>query len=298
MKSTMKQHPVASFFVIAYAMSWILWIPIVLYIRLVLPAGQDPGWLMLPMLIGLYTPTIAATIVTRIEEGKEGVKKLWSKFLVWRVGFQWWLAAFLLSPLAALAAIGIYVLQGGTVGQVDLSQWYMVLLGPVIALPFFVGEELGWRGYLLTKLQNKYSALWSSVIVGVIWVFWHTPAFWAPSGTALSGQPVTLFSVGWYLLLLIGVSILMTFVYNNSKGSLLLAVLFHGMFTGPNIFPLFPEILLDAEAESQIIKLVVIPVWVLAVLVIGRFGTAHLSRNNERIVPETMDEKLSIGWKF
>jgi membrane protease YdiL (CAAX protease family) len=182
-------------------------------------------------------------------------------------------------PLAALAAIGIYVWQGGAVGQVDLSQWYMLFFGPVIALPFFVGEELGWRGYLLSKLQKKYSALWSSLIVGVLWVFWHTPAFWAPSGTAISGQPVTLFSVGWYLFLLMGVSILMTFVYNNSKGSLLLAVLFHGMFTGPNIFPLFPDILLYAEAETQIIQLVVIPVWVLAVLVIGWFRAARLSRN-------------------
>jgi membrane protease YdiL (CAAX protease family) len=286
MKTIMKQYPVGSFFVLAYAISWVFWVPIVLYIRLVLPPGQDPGWLMLPMLAGLYAPTAAAIIMTRILEGKSGVKKLLAKFLVWRVGVRWWLAAFLLAPVATLAAIGIYLLQGGVVGQFDPSQWYMVLLGPLVVLPFYLGEELGWRGYALPKLQEKYSSLWSSAIVGIMWVFWHTPAFWAPEGTAISGQPVTLFSVGWYLILLIGLSILMTFVYNNTKGSLLLALLFHGMFTGPNIYPLFPE--LSSTAMDQIIKLVVIPLWVLVVLVITRFGAAHLSRTNERYVIEDL----------
>jgi membrane protease YdiL (CAAX protease family) len=287
MKSTMKQYPVASFFVIAYAISWILWIPAVLYIKFVLPAGQAPGWLMYSMLLGTFAPTIAAITMTGFLDGKPGVKKLLAKFLVWRVGFRWWLVAFFLAPVAILAAMGIYTLQGGNLGQFDLSQWFVVLLGPVFALPLFVGEELGWRGYALPRLQQKYSAFWSSVIVGVMWTFWHTPAFWAPEGTAISGQPVTLLAVGWYLIFTIGISILVTFIYNNTKGSVLLAVLFHGMYTGPNIFPLFPDI--SPTALNQIIKLTIIPVWILVVLLIARFGAAHLSRNNERIVFETMD---------
>ena len=152
----------------------------------------------------------------------------------------------------------------------------MVLLGPVIALPFFLGEELGWRGYALPRLQQKYSALWSSVIVGVLWTFWHTPAFWAPEGTAISGQPVTLFAVGWYLIFMIGISILHTFIYNNTKGSILLALLFHGVYTGSNVFPLFPDI--STTALNQIVKLAVIPIWVMALLIITRFGAARLSR--------------------
>jgi len=276
MKSFMKQYPIGSFFVLAYAISWVLWVPIVLYINFILPPGQDPGWLMIPMLVGLYAPTAAAIIMTGLLEGRSGVKKLLAKFLVWRVGLRWWLAAFFLAPVATLAAMGIYILQGGVVGKFDPSQWYLVLLGPILVLPFYLGEELGWRGYALPRLQLKYSALWSSVIVGALWTFWHTPAFWAPEGTAISGQSVTPFTIGWYLILLIGVSILMTLIYNNSKGSLLLALLFHGMFTGPNIFPLFPE--LSSTGMNQIIKLVVIPVWIMAVLVIAWFGAARLSR--------------------
>jgi hypothetical protein len=64
-------------------------------------------------------------------DGKPGVKKLLAKFLVWRVGFQWWLVAFLLAPVAILAATVINTLQGGNLGHFDPSQWYVVLLGSV-----------------------------------------------------------------------------------------------------------------------------------------------------------------------
>jgi membrane protease YdiL (CAAX protease family) len=281
MKSFMKQHPVASFFVLAYAISWIFWVPAVLYFKFYLPTDQVPGWLMIPMLVGTWGPFFAALAMTGILEGKPGVKKLMSSLLVWRVGLRWWLVTLLLVPVLVLATMGIYVLQGGVLGRFDPSQWYMVLLGTVFALLFGpLGEELGWRGYALPRLQRKYSALWSSVIVGVLWTFWHAPAFWAPEGTAISGQPVTLLAVGWYLIFMIGISILHTFVYNNTKGSVLLAVLFHGMYTGPIVFPLFPDI--STTALNQVVKLAVIPVWVMAVLVIARFGAARLSRQPDQ----------------
>jgi membrane protease YdiL (CAAX protease family) len=290
MKSIMKQYPVGSFFVLAYAISWVLWVPLVLYIKFVLPADQEPGGLMLLMLLGTFAPTVAAIMMTGILEGKPGVKKLLAKLLIWRVGFRWWLAAFLLVPVATFAAIGIYVLLGGTVGRFDPSQWYVVLLGPVFALPFYVGEEMGWRGYALPKLQQKYTALWSSVIVGALWALWHAPAYWASEGTVISGKPVTLFAVGWYIIFLIGISIQMTWVYNNSKGSLLLMVLFHGMFTGPNVFPLFPDI--SSNALDQIIKLAPIPVWIMAILIIARYGAARLSRQPVNQEPGVRPQRM------
>ena len=219
-KSTMKQDSVASFFVLACAISWIFWVPAVLYIKLALPEGEIPEWLMMPMLLGTWGPVFAALIMTGIFWGKPGVKKLLGKFLVWRVGFRWWLVTLLFVPAVLLVAMGIYILQGGALGRFDAGQWYAVQLSPVFVLIFGpLGEELGWHGYALSRLQRKYSALWCSVIVGVLWTCWHAPAFWAPEGTAISGQPVTLLAVGRYLIFVIGMSILHTLVYNNTKRS-------------------------------------------------------------------------------
>jgi membrane protease YdiL (CAAX protease family) len=232
---------------------------------------------MLPNLVGSWGPFFAALAMTGILEGKSGVKKLLSSLLVWRVGLRWWLVVLLLVPVLLLVAMGIYVLQGGALGRFDPGQWYAVLLAPVFALLFGpLGEELGWRGYALPRLQRNYSALWSSVIVGVLWAFWHAPAYWAPAGTAISGQPVTLLAVGWYVIFTIGISILHTWIYNNTKASVLLAVLFHAMYTSGLLFPLFPDISL--KALNQTVRVVAIPIWVMAVLVIALFGAARLSR--------------------
>jgi len=232
---------------------------------------------MLPNLVGSWGPFFAALAMTGILEGKPGVKKLLAKLLVWRVGLRWYLVVLLLVPVLLLVAMGIYVLQGGALGRFDAGQWYAVLLAPVFVLLFGpLGEELGWRGYALPRLQRNYSALWSSIIVGVLWTFWHAPAYWAPGGSAISGQPVTLLAIGWYLLFITGLSILHTWIYNNTKASVLLAVLFHAMYTSGAVFPLFPDVSLNAL--NQTVKWAIIPVWVTAVLVIVRFGAARLSR--------------------
>ena len=159
-KSVVKQRPVASFFVLAYLISWVFWVPTVLYIQLALPAGEIPGWLMIPNLLGTWGPVFSALIMTAVLEGKIGVKKLLSSLLVWRVGVQWYLVILLLAPLVLFAGIGIYALQGGIVGRFDPGLWYMLLLAPLPALLFGpLGEELGWRGYALPRLQRRTGAL-------------------------------------------------------------------------------------------------------------------------------------------
>jgi membrane protease YdiL (CAAX protease family) len=277
LKSVMKQRPVASFFVLAYLISWVFWVPTVLYIQLALPAGEVPGWLMIPNLLGTWGPFFAALIMTGILEGKAGIRKLFAQVLVWRVGILWYLIAFLLPIVLLFAALGIYTLQGGVAGRFAPGQWYMLFLAPLPALLFGpLGEELGWRGYALPRLQRKTSALWSSVIVGVLWALWHAPAYWAPAGTAISGQPVTLLAVGWYVLFIVGISILHTWIYNHTKASVLIAILFHAMYTSGAVYPLFPDI--STNALNQSVKWAIVPVWIAALLIIALFGRARLSR--------------------
>ena len=145
LKSIIKQHPVASFFVLSYAISWVFWAPAVLYIKLVLPTDQVPGWLMIPNLVGSWGPFFAALAMTGILEGKPGVKKLLARLLVWRVGFLWYLIVFLLPLVILFAALGIFALQGGALGRFDPGQWYAVLLAPVFALLLALWEK-SWAG--------------------------------------------------------------------------------------------------------------------------------------------------------
>ena len=112
--------------------------------------------------------------------------------------------------------------------------------------------------------------------MGVLWALWHAPAYWAPAGTAISGQPVTLLAVGWYVLFTVGISILHTWIYNNTKASVLTAILFHAMYTSGPVFPLFPDI--STSAINASVKWAIVPVWVAALLVIVLFGPARLSR--------------------
>jgi hypothetical protein len=113
------------------------------------------------------------------------------------------------------------------------------------------------------------------VILGIPWAVWHGPAYWAPSGTVISGKPVTLAAIGFYILFTIGLSITMTWLANNTNGSVLLAIIFHAVMNAGFPLPLFPE--LSAEATDQIIRLCLIPIWGLCVLLIVLFGAKHLS---------------------
>ena len=89
------------------------------------------------------------------------------------------------------------------------------------------GEEVGWRGYVLPRLQAKYNALVSSLIVGVIWGLWHIPKFLAPGNTS---------PFGWFMIKVIADAVLYTWLYNNTKGSLLLATLFHAAGNTAGVF--------------------------------------------------------------
>jgi uncharacterized protein len=146
------------------------------------------------------------------------VKQLLSRVGIWRVGVRWYVIALGLPTVLALAAAGLYYAGGGSA---------LVQMGAVSVLDFVVfvlvvGEELGWRGYALPLLLEKRSAVVASLILGVVWGLWHLPTFLVP-GTPQYGLPLPAF-----VLLTVEYSILMTWVFLHTKGSVLLATLFHG----------------------------------------------------------------------
>jgi membrane protease YdiL (CAAX protease family) len=199
-----KRHPLISFFVLAYALTW-PWIPLV---------SVSPLW-GLPALFG---PAIAAIIVVAVAEGKTGLKDLLGRMARWRVSAHWYAVALGLPAILALAAAGLHLLLGGAPSAVRFGG--LSVLNFVVFL--FVGEELGWRGYALPKLLATRSALAASLILGVLWGAWHLPTFFVP-GAPQNGLPFSAF-----VLLTTAYSVLFTWIYLYTRGSVLIATLLHG----------------------------------------------------------------------
>jgi membrane protease YdiL (CAAX protease family) len=147
-----------------------------------------------------------------------------------------------------------------------------------VALPLFFliqvftnGEEIGWRGYALPKLQARHGALIASLIIGVIWAFWHVPKFL----TAGSAQD---YSFWLYLLDTIALAILFTWVYNNTKSSLLLVTLFHAALNTSAVFlPIIPAAIGDVRPTLIAIGLHCLA----AIIVVIVTGPARLSRSQK-----------------
>jgi len=272
------------FFVFAYVWSWIFWIPMVLAYRNRGPVPEDAGalqgipvWALVAALIGGYGPTIAALVLTGRQEGKPGVKALLQRLKIWRVGWSWHLFAWLSPVVFVVVAIAILYARGGNLGEPNLQRLRLIPIALFFAIPFGpLGEELGWRGYALPRLQEKYSALTASIALGLIWTFWHTPMFWAPGGTVISGGPVTLWAVAKYVAFLVGLAILYTWLYNNTKGSVLLAVIFHT--TANAMLPLiaFPD--RGDDAGRLVDELSIIPIWLTVAVVLAIYGPKTLTR--------------------
>ncbi|HSB01759.1 MAG TPA: type II CAAX endopeptidase family protein [Anaerolineales bacterium] len=180
---------------------------------------------------------LASITMTGLTLGREGVKALLKRFLIWRVGWKWYLVTFLLYPVIMISAVLLNAAFTRT--PIDFSQAFAhKIFGPsanllVLILPFLVfeavanGEEIGWRGYVLPRLQAKHSAFVSSLIVGVIWGVWHFPKFLVPGNDS---------SFALFMLKVMADAILYTWLFNNTKGSLLLATLFHASSNTAGVF--------------------------------------------------------------
>lgn len=225
----------------------------------------------------------AALIMTGLTLGKKAVVELLKRFLLWRVSWKWYLLALLYFPAVSLAAV---FLNAGLSGSpVDFSEVFAYrIFGPGASLPLLVipfllfdavtnGEEMGWRGYVLPRLQARRSALVSSLVVGLIWGLWHYPKFLAPGNT--SSFPV--FLVG-----MLPQAVLYTWLYNNTRGSLLLVTLFHA---AGNTAGVFLPVATTVSGENLATQSFVIPLHFLAaILVTALAGPAHLSRDKEKQV--------------
>jgi membrane protease YdiL (CAAX protease family) len=272
----MKQHPLLSYFVLAYGLSWIIWVPIGWVVSQV---DEPPEWAFLLVVLGIYGASGAGFIMTGLVDGKPGVRKLWARVRNWRVGFQWYLVAFLAVPALILVGMALYMLVGHPTGPFVPSRLPVLLLGAIPALFFGpLGEEFGWRGFALPRLQLRYSALWSSIILGILHTFWHTPLFLVGGVTFGTIGENGLVTVPLFLSWVLIGTFIYTLVLNNTAASMLMAILIHWSANTSSdiVFGMFPA--LPEPAQFQIMALAQIPGWILVVLLAVVFGPARLSR--------------------
>lgn len=210
------------FFTIAYAISWLIWLP--LY-------GSAIGIQGLPVLpfhhaLGAFGPMLAAILANAVFR-KEPVKRLYNglfkpgSFLMLLIAL---LAPFLLLFIALLFSGDIRQVAFIDVGRSDeFPQWSILTFFFYNVFTFGYGEETGWRGYALPLLQRRFNALGSSLILTVFWAVWHWPLFlYRPGYTTMDIGGIT----GWIFSLLTG-SVLLTWLYNSSRGSILVCAVFH-----------------------------------------------------------------------
>lgn len=215
-------HPLISFVVFAYGFSWGLW-------AFMLSQWGYINW------IGSFGPSLAAIVVVGITQGRSGLKNLLRPILAWRFGIGWYFFIFVGCIIVFVIGLWAYTIVGGVVSLSRAAIIDQLVLIPLYYLIVFfiggpLGEEVGWRGFVLPHLLKQKNSLISSLIVFVLWFAWHLPLFWLP-GASQYGSPL-----GPYVIFIAAWSILFTWVYIGTSGSLLSALLLH---TSINTFSLF-----------------------------------------------------------
>ena len=251
--------PLRAYLLLTFGSAWLIWLP---------PLAAEYAGLTLPVpsivliTLGSFVPTMTALFLTWRWAGAGDLRRLLGSALVWRVSPLWYLAAIFGPVLVMLLAMGGHVLLGGTAPDyVPFGvRWLVVPLNFVLV--FLIGgplaEEFGWRGLALLALERRFSPPWASLLLGILWSVWHLPLFFI-TGSAQHSLPF-----GLYFLLTLALSILISWVFHGTGGSLLLVMLLHtavNTWSGPLMIS--PE----AAGSARPFVLVVILAWVAALLV-------------------------------
>lgn len=227
MKNNKSSHQLWQFFLATFLFSWLLWLPgILITYKLISPSPNLISISNVLKWIGGIGPSLVALFLIIRDEGKKGVKKIFNRVIALKLGY-WYLPVFLIIPISVVAAHLLNILffdASFPQSSLLLEYWWI----PFIFLIFVVmqfSEELGWRGYALDRLQKRWNATFSSLLLGVIWAFWHLPMFFIIG----FGQYDNQIPYGHFFITIVLVSVLITWLQNNTKGSLVPAFILHAM---------------------------------------------------------------------
>lgn len=234
-KEWMTHHPTVAYFVIAFAGTWLFWWPLALAQEVnglgVLPFSvSESMFYLIGTLGGFAGPPLAAFVVTAITLGRAGVKQLLQRCIQWRAGIQWYL--FIIFGTLVIYLTGFSILFDMNLFKALLDQWTLLFTLFLTATLFSLvtanfGEEVGWRGFAMPRLQRQFGPLGATLILGGLHSLWHLPLLF----TRLLG-PTNWLDLAGFIVAGISMTVLYTWVFNHTRGSVLIAALFHAFANG------------------------------------------------------------------
>lgn len=233
------RHPVAAFYLLACAITW----AVMLWFRFVPAAAHAwyaknlvPGVFSTPaQFVAWWGPALSALLVTAITLGRPGVRSWFSAWVRWRVGVRWYAIALLFPPVLSViqyaatkpAISPAYLDRPMADTLLNLSCDYLLLLIPG-ALWAYGGEEGGWRGFALTRLQQRFGPFLGTSMLSLLWGVWHLPAMLRPGqvyydhGVLAGGAFFVRTLLIWHCF-----AVICTWIFNHTGGSLLPVILWH-----------------------------------------------------------------------
>ncbi|HEX5157029.1 MAG TPA: CPBP family intramembrane glutamic endopeptidase [Ktedonobacterales bacterium] len=299
--SWLRRHPLTGYFALAFLGTWLTLTPVVLSKNGIgLLPYETPTLVFVVLFISsaLLGPTLAGFVMTALQTGKPGVRQLFRRYVQWRVAPQWYFLVFLGYIVLYLAASAI-VLGMAPVAGIG-AKWVMLLTAYLPAVLTFnlvtaLGEEPGWRGYALPRLQLKYGPVRGSLILGTLHALWHLPVFFLPM------LGFGHFTVSFFLTWIPAVwatTILWTWIFNNTRGSLLIAILLHSASDAAGTFVLatllgVTKLALPIQNQVGITFVVLLVSIALAVMLLTRGRLSYRRERTERIItPAAIEQEL------
>ena len=257
-----RRRPLVAYYVLTFGISWLVWSPMVI-------KPENTAIVTPVTMVGAFGPLLAALIGIRTREGRAGVRAWRAAIFRWRVPVAYYAATLLLPFALVFLGYGLFQLLGGAAPEGwTPPPWFTYPI--LFLLVFFLGggqEEPGWRGFALLRLEARFSPLVASLILGVLWAFWHLPLFFVPA----SSQSAAGFPFGAYLVGTTALAVIFTWQFHRTQGSVLLAMALHaGLNAALNWVP----ILGTGGPVSLFVCIVAVECLVAgALIVVGRLWT-------------------------
>ena len=288
LRALLSRRPLTAFFVLAYGLSWLAWVPYLL-------SGNGTGVLafsfprvlgtsqLLGVLPGAYLgPVTAALVVTALTEGRGGLRAWRGRLLRFRVGWRWYAGVAVVVPVSILAAT--FALPQAWDAVRPVSAFLLLGYLPMLAVQIVttaLAEEPGWRDFALPRLQSRLGAVRGTVVLGLLWGGWHLPLFLTEWG----GRTEDWTHPALFVASCVPLSLVMTWVFNRTGQSVPLVMLLHAGInsTYTLLWPaLFPT--LDADRDPLLVQLLATTVATAVLIVVtrGRLGTPAPQRLAER----------------